>query len=300
MEGYSVVISTLMRPLKLRTCLEHIDRIPVSPEKVVVCDDGEDHPKQQEVYEEFRERLNLEVIRLPFNTGLSEKRNEGIEATDSKYILLIDDDHYVPSNIHEFVEILEANDSLGGIAPYFEEFGEVMCNAADYRLRNGWAIKGVFDEKQPEETGTDRVMYRYDHIANSAMYDRRVFEDYTWDEFYVIEGEDTDFYLKHRELGTWDFAVTPNYVTRHDPGPGIIEEYADERKDYDKLNASFDYLTEKFDLKGLFQVDSHLPREWSRRERLVRFLAVHIVPYRVLWWLRCRQVWDRIEDLVRS
>lgn len=297
---YSVVIPTMMRPVKLRTCLRHIDRIYEPPVTVVIIDDGESHPKQQSIYEEFADRFNLDIIELPYNSGLSKKRNRGIEVTDTQYILLIDDDHYVPSNICEFIDILETNEDLGGIAPYFEEFGEVYCNAADYRIKNGWAIKSVFDERDPESTETGKIMYRYDHIANSAMYDRRVFEEYSWDENYIIEAEDTDFYLKHQKIGNWDFAVTPNYVTRHDPGVGVIDTYSDERKNHNKLVNSYEYLTDKHGLKGIFQFDSHLPREWSHRERVARLAARHLVPYRFLWWLRKRQVWNQLDNFVRA
>lgn len=285
-----MVVSSFLRPGKLRRCLDSLARIPEEhgPDKVVVVDDSGSEDIDG-LCDDFPGRPDIDLNILPYNSGLSKKRNEGIGKVDTDYVLLLDDDQYVPSNIYELVGILENNPDLGGVAPYWEEDGWVRSNAADYRVSRGWVLKDVFEEKVPEETGTGSVMYRYDHIPNSAMYRRQVFEDYSWDDFYVIEGEDTDFYLKHMELGVWEFAVTPDYIVRHDPGPGELESFLDERRDAAKLRESFDYLTDKFGVKGVIQKGCHVPprRGWS--EKAARAVVFNLVPRRVVWWLRRRQ-----------
>lgn len=297
--AYSVAVSTFLRPDKLKRCLAAVDAIPEGdrPESVVVADDGEEHPEKDRVYETYADRLPLTVVDLPYDAGLSKKRNEAIDRMETKYVLQLDDDQYVPSNVHELTDVLDADASLGGVAPFWEERGEIKCNAANYRTRNGWVLKDTHD-RECERTESGHAIYRYDHIPNAAMYRTAVFEDYAWDETYVIAGEDTDFYLRHSVLGEWDFAVTPDYVLRHDPGPGSVATYEDERKDLEKITASLDYLTEKFGIKGVLQVNSHQHPERSMRGKLVHWLAVSVVPNTVLWHLRTHPAGFYIEEKI--
>lgn len=287
MGAYSALISTFLRPLKLRRCLQALASIPIeqAPERVVVADDGDEHQRKERVYEAFSDRLPLTVVNLPYDAGLSRKRNKALDRIDTEYVLLLDDDQYVPSNIHELTTLLNADSSLGAVAPFWEERGVLKCNAANYRRERAWVLKDTHDS-HCERTDAGHAIYRYDHIPNAAMFRTEVFETYTWDGAYVIAGEDTDFYLRHSELGEWDFAITPNYILRHDPGPGSVDAYETERKDTEKIRASLDHLTEKFGIKGVLQVDSHHHPERSSRGKLLHCVATNVVPNTFLWKLR--------------
>lgn len=299
MSSYSVVVSAFLRPKKLDRCLGSVSRLVRQPNKVVVVDDS-GRRVNQEVYDRYEDDLNLEVRHLEYDSGLAVKRNTGIGMTDTPYILLLDDDQYVSSNLHELAAILQEKPELGGVAPYWVEDGVVRSNAANYNFKRGWVIKDAPREKRGEETNRGHLIYRYDHIPNSAMFRREVFQDYSWDENYVIEGEDSDFYLKHRELGKWEFAVTPDYVVRHDPGAGIIDEFKKERRDIEKLNESLNYLTNKFGIKGLFQFGSHVPPDRPIREKVLFFIATHLIPHRVLWWIRRKKLWYPLENYIKD
>lgn len=293
MAEYSVVVSTFLRPEKLRTCLSSVAAIDRAPESVVVVDDGGDVGRTEELCADLKLGVNLTVVELPYDAGLAAKRNRGIAEVDEDFVLLLDDDQYPPTNVHELTAILEENPTVGGVAPYWEERGQIRANAADYSVRNGWLIKAGGD-REPTETDTGHVIFLYDHIPNAAMFRTAVFDDYGWDEGYVIYEEDTDFYYAHRELGRWAFAVTPNYVLRHDPGPGTKEAYETERNDPEKMCESYDRLSQKFGLKGVFHFGSHVPPRWPLEKRVATWLARHVVPYRVLWWLKMRGFGDSL------
>lgn len=298
MQPYAVAIPTLLRPEKLATCLQFLTRIPEprQPQKVVVADDSKesrfvDDPteyveRRNGIERTYADELNLEVVDLPADSGRNTKLNTGIDRTETPYVLLLDDDIYVQSNVYELTEILEANTDLGGIAPFLEEEGQVHCNAGDYFRTRGWILKDSRGDKRPEGTGTGQLMFRYDQIPPIGMFRRDVFEDYTWDDEYVVGMADTDFFLKHDELGAWEFAVTPDYLVRHDPGPGSIDVYFDERRNLAQMNKSAKRLTEKFGIKGFFQVGAHLEPDRPLADKLTRWVGIHVVPNRLLWWMK--------------
>lgn len=299
MQPYSVAVSTFLRPMKLERCLEALTTIPSKkgPKNVVVADDGEEHPEKDRVYRTYTDRLPLTVVDLPYDAGLSRKRNEALDRIDTEYVLLLDDDQYVPSNIYELTDILDAHPDLGAVAPFWEERGVLKCNAANYRCKRGWVLKDTHDS-HCERAETGHAFYQYDHIPNAAMFRTEVFETYTWDDTYVIAGEDTDFYLQHSHLDEWDFAVTPDYILQHDPGPGSVDTYEAERKDTAKIRHSLDHLTTKFGIKGVLQVDSHHHPERSTQGKLVHWLARRVVPNAVLWELRRRDLGFYIEKKI--
>lgn len=299
MGNYSIIVSTFLRPGKLRQCLRSITAIPDmdAPNRIIVADDGQEDQQKNKIYKNYRSKLNLTVIDLPYDVGLSKKRNEGLERIDDEFVLFLDDDQYVPSDIYELTTILDKNRQLGGIAPFWVEDGLIKSNAADFFIEHGWALKRG-GHSECEQTGTGHSMFRYDHISNAAMFRTAVFDDYGWDEFYTIGEEDTDFYLKHREIDKWDFAVTPGYIIRHDPGAGTGKKYDDERNDTMKLNQSVSHLCEKFGLKGVIHQSSHHHPQRPPFGRLLHWVAINIVPNSILWEVRRREVGFYIVDRV--
>lgn len=297
MSDYSIIISTFLRPMKLEQCLQSILQIPIScgPSRVVIADDGEADNKKEQIYDKYLGRLPLSVVDLPYDAGLAKKRNEGLNRISDEFVLLLDDDQYVPSDVHELTAILDENPQLGGIAPFWVENGLMKCNAANFYFKRGWALKRG-DNAECERTGTGHHMFRYDHISNAAMFRTTVFDDYRWDESYIINEEDTDFYLKHREIDKWDFAVTPEYIIRHDPGAGEVGGYTDERNDTEKFNQSVSRLCEKFNIKGIIHESSHHHPRRPPLGRLAHWVAINIIPNSALWEIRRRKTGFYLTD----
>lgn len=312
MESYSAVIPTLLRPNKLERCLESLSTIPdgYRPDAVVVADDSKqssviDDPsdyleQRANIERTYAESLPLEIVDLPADSGRSKKLNVGIDRTTAPYILILDDDTYPPSNVYELVDVLEQNPDIGGVAPYLEEEGQIHCNAGDYYDERGWMLKDSREEKQPERTDSGQCLYRYDQIPPIGMFRRAVFEDYTWDNEYLGGLEDTDFFLKHHELGEWEFVITPNYIIRHDPGPGSIDVYFDERRNVSQQRASARRLAGKFDIKGFFQTGAHLELDRPLADKITRWVGINLVPYRLLWWIKQTKVGHLIQKYALS
>lgn len=257
-------------------------RLSVIPEKIVVADDGGVSDEKNRVYEKYRKILPLEVIELEFDAGLSKGRNVAFQNTDTPYVLLIDDDHYLSSNLHELIEVLEENPNIGGITPFWEEHGEVISEAADIKLGK-WVIKRVIENKPLKRTSSGIGFYEYDFVSNSCFFRRECLLDYPWDDFFIINMEHADFYLTHKKMGKWSFAVSPDYILQHDPG-SKNKDFMKHRKSKLKLIKSMDYLLEKHQINGFIYDGSILTKKRTLAETIKQYISKKVLPRRIMWY----------------
>ena len=293
---YSIILKTFLRPEKLDKCLQSISKLTIKPEKVVIGDDGRPTAEKTKIYEKYKKIMNLEVVELEFDAGISRARNEGFIRTDTDYILLIDDDHYLPSNIYEIKEILDENPEIGGVSPFWEENGEVYCEAGDLKLGK-WVIKGIFEKKEPRRTSSGMGFFIYDFIPNSALFRRECLTDYSWDDFFIIGGEHADFYLTHKKMGKWKFAVTPDYIAIHDPKTSNIE-YEQNRHSRNKINRSMKYLAKKHNIKGFIYDGCYIPKKQPLMKKLKNFFSKKILPHSLWWYIVRNDIWYNLKKFL--
>lgn len=272
--GYSIILATFLRPEKLEKCLHSISNLHIKPEKVVVGDNGKPTKRKDKIYSKYKKCINLEVVNLEFDAGLSKARNEAFKKTNTDYVLLIDDDHYLPTNIYEIREVLDENHLIGGVSPFWEENGEIRCGAADLQIGDV-IIKGVFQKKKLNRTSSGIGFYNYDMIPNTTMFKKSCLSDYLWDEFFIIGGEHADFYITHKKMRKWKFAVTPDYIIIHDKNMNNVE-YVENRTNVNKIKRSMSYLKKKHNIKDFIQMDVHMKKKIPLKRKILR-----IFPYRI-------------------
>lgn len=292
----TVGLKTFLRPDKLRTCLEHVRRLTPGPERIVVSDDSPRKDLNREVYESFEGDLPLHVIDLESDAGISVGRNRILELTDTDYLFIVDDDHYVPEGALEIAQVLEADPSLGGVAASWMEYGRFRMGAADISVNDGWVIVDAPCDK-PSRRAADLAYFTYDFIPSSALFRTAALRDYRWDEAYVIDGEHVDFYYGHKQTTDWKFAVTPDVRVEHDPGPGRLTEYSDHRMSDAKRRASRAYFAEKWDVNGYLIKEYHGTAYPGRLQRLAA-RSLYALPPRVHWHLKQRGHLDRMKATI--
>lgn len=286
MYNYDIIIATFLRYKKLRICLDSISKLYIKPAKVVVADQG-NPPEVNRIYREFSDKLNLDVIKLEFDAGLSKARNAAYSRTSSEYILMIDDDHYVPSNVFELIDVLEENPDVGGVSPYWLEYGYIVCHAGDIKLGKDVTV-GIYRKRRAIRFSRGIYYYLFDFIPNSTMFRRECLDDYRWDENFKIGGEHADFYITHKKMGRWRFAVTPNYVIIHDP---LSDDnlYRNYRMRKEEIAKNMRYLVEKHGIRS-FIVEEYFitrPRPWWKRVAH-RFMYKFFPKYLIWWYLYYR------------
>jgi len=242
-------IKTFLRPAKFKATLDYV--IKAGVQKVVV---GYDGPKElleehKAICDEYKDKIESLAFRAyPFNLGISAVRNRMLSLSKTKYILLLDDDQYVPAHTLGAIELMEKYDDIGAVG-----FGWILPNkfeidAHDIKLVNGYYVRVLAGEKEGEFINGHPFLYAFDFIPNSAIFRKAIFRDVAWDEAYKINREHEDYFLAHKQLGKWRFAIDLGVWVYHDIGGE--EEYAGYRKGIE-AKRSVRYFRKKWQLKGI-------------------------------------------------
>lgn len=248
-DDVTVGIKTFLRPGRLDGCLNGIWRVGLK--KVVVADDGPDESANRKVYDKYSDRLDLDVVRLPYDTGLSRGRNEIVKRVATPYVLMLDDDQELCSQIEPMLEFLEAHEVFGGVSPTWVEHGSAKCLATNLQVSARYIVK---DCAPPYDTfdWNGWTFIAFDHIPNSTLYRTECVREVPWDAEHKIGREHVDFFLTHKRKGRWKFAVCPDLFLRHRPGGG--QEYEQGHRDNArKLIESVEHLRSKWDVRGVVE-----------------------------------------------
>lgn len=111
-----VMIKTFLRDGMLKDCIVGLER-NFKDAKMVIIDDGYDHPTKVTKYSELR-RSGHQCIWMPFDSGFGSKANAAVKACDREYVLIGSDDFdfsdpRVRPGVEKMVKVLDANPSIG-------------------------------------------------------------------------------------------------------------------------------------------------------------------------------------------
>jgi hypothetical protein len=168
---------------------------------------------------------------------------------------------------------------LGGISAMENRDGYVHSGAGNLHLFNSFVIHdvGYGAHAKVKHSKEGAPYFIYDMINNFALFRIKVFDDVLWDEAIVTSREHIDFYLSHKELGKWQFAVTPSCTYGHaqvdsDESTRLYNRFRHDPATYEAMNT---YFKNKWGLKrGIIWGLSHLPKRKSLKikARLVHTL----------------------------
>lgn len=244
----SAGIKTFMRPEALDICLQSL--LNFNWHEVIVADDNpaafrEDYEK---VYGKYSQRLPLTVLPLEPDSGLAAGRNRIADWCSSDYILMLDDDQTVHGGLAAMMQVLDEDARVGGVSSLLSEPGGVRCSASNLYLEGAFVIKEIRNYPNLQRTSHG---YRYvvlDLIPNATLFRRECLATSAWDPNYKIGREHLDFYLTHKQLGRWIFAVCLDASIRHDTHLGE-GEYRGFRRG-ERVAASDAYFRRKFGVRG--------------------------------------------------
>lgn len=177
---------------------------------------------------EFYEVERVNVIRLPFDSGLSRSRNLLIEAMDVDYVALCDDDFILgpATSFESAIDVLEHEEELGVVGGLLHEYdGVTEC------IRN-WEMFFDHDERNQRFTATPiynypaiarqvagQTVYICDAVLNFAVLRKRMFamlsNSIRWEEHIKINGEHEDFYLNLKKNSAYRVAYLPTMAALH-------------------------------------------------------------------------------------
>ena len=164
----TAIIKTFQRPAVAQRLVDSIrTRYPSLP--ILIADDSE----------EDHQYAGANLLRLPFNVGLSAGRNRLLEAVETEYFLLLDDDHVFNENpnLEKWLLALEDNgyDLLAG---FVVEFREVKA-----------AFYGTFELVD----GSHLLMHREQHLRD----ENGILQCHYTPNFFIAKTKQI------KELGAW-------------------------------------------------------------------------------------------------
>ena len=212
MKEVSVVIPNYNGIAYIRPCLDSLLSQSVPDFEIVMVDNGSRDGSLEAVQSEYP---IVRVIALPENTGFCHAVNVGIQATDTPYIILLNNDTTVRE---DFVEKM-----LAGIRERPRAFScgakmlqmhspQKVDDAGDYYSALGWAFargKGKEQEKY------DSPCQIFTACAGAAIYRRKLLEETgLFDEEHFAYLEDMDLGYRAKILGYENWFL-PEAVVYH-------------------------------------------------------------------------------------
>jgi len=126
-EALTIIVKTFERPRELRRLVRSIRRLHSSV-KIIVADDSRQPSRI----------AGVEVVRLPFNSGVSAGRSAALERVDTEYFLTLDDD-FVLTKHSDLASPLELMKST----PELDIVGGVIVNLPDFATTD-YSTAGLF------------------------------------------------------------------------------------------------------------------------------------------------------------
>jgi hypothetical protein len=275
----SVLIKTDYRVDRLRRCLEGASRFQFGA--VLVADDGPDIAQKNDLYSQMANKMPLQVIRMPQDSGLACGRNRLIEKCETEFALLIDDDQVCNKSVEILYDIIKERQYLGGVGGVLHEYGEVKCGAFDLYSRSDWIIKDVGYKGSTTNKIKGREFVELQMIPNAGLFRVEALQDTRWDPNFKIGYEHLDFFMRQKVLGKWKFGVAPEVYFKHYPG-GNDKYIREMRHNPERLTASRRYFEDKWSVDGVLVGMSLIKANPSWRNVAIHY-GIMIDPPESVW-----------------
>lgn len=223
----TAIIKTFERPKVLRRLVKSI-RVMYPQMKVIVVDDSRDPVKLD----------GVETILMPYDSGVSAGRSEGLKHVKTKYLMLLDDD-FVFNRYTQLQPVVEKLDT-------YPEIDIIGGDVIDLPFYLEVDIESVKDSIYPTKEisvvhpGTQIAdMTAYDKVANFFIARTESIKKVDWDP-QIKRLDHADFFTRCKGILTAVF--DPTFKVLHAKTP-FDKDYMDKRFD---LDADRQLLIEKY------------------------------------------------------
>jgi hypothetical protein len=218
---------------RLRQTLDELARVSEEWDEVVVVDAASSDGSPAMVRREFPGHI---LLPLEENVGFAKANNLGVAAASGDELLLLNSDAWpLPGAITRLREVLDADHSLGLVAPRLlypdrrRQFSWAPAmgvpGEALQKLRNPWERFGWTHRRPPR--WSRRWIDQDWFTAACVLVRRQAYEEVGgFDERYFLYFEDVDFCLRLRQAG-WKLSEDDGAIALHVKGgsaaPGAID-----------------------------------------------------------------------------
>ena len=186
---------------------------------VIVVDNGSTDGSQEMLREKYPQ---VDIIQNDSNVGLGKASNQGVESTNGRYILLLNNDTIVNGpSFDAMVDFLEKNPKAGGVGgKLMNPDGTIQAgyNSFSTLLEEflvATRIGEYFRPGYPAVMDADGIK-SVDWVGSACLMVRRAALDDVGllDEGYFIYGDETDLQYRLKKAG-WEIYFLPNVTTIH-------------------------------------------------------------------------------------
>ena len=171
-ELISVVITTYSRPISLRRAIESVIRQTYDNIEVIIVDDNSDAKIREQVKEIVYSFCDnrLRLICNDHNMGGALSRNQGIKASNGRYIsFLDDDDEYLPHRIERQYDLFQKS-SDEKLALVYSYCREERKSKEIKEYRNDYVGNCVYESMIDCIAATSQWMCRKDYLYDVGMF----------------------------------------------------------------------------------------------------------------------------------
>ena len=194
----------------MKPCLEALERQTYQGFEILVVDNGSTDGSAR-----WLEEQGVPSILLKENTGFSGAVNAGIRASETPYVILLNNDTEVcPDYVKELVRCMERSPKIFSASSRMIQFHnrELLDDAGDMYSLMGWAYQR--GTGQPVK-GYKKARKIFSACAGAAIYRRSVFEEIGYfDEQHFAYLEDMDVGFRARIYG-YDNVYCPTAEVYH-------------------------------------------------------------------------------------
>jgi len=214
MKDVTIIVTTFERPAFAIECVKSIREFYPDIE-IVVSDNGRPHA---EMARELTHKYKCRHLVLPFDCGASRARNEGTKASDTKYIVLCEDDFRFTktTNLEKFKAILEADSSLGIIGGGCLKNDKPGIIGSNFTFNKERQIFYRDPVRKPEWKRVGEIKYYYCDYIRMFFMARNIPELCFFDEDFKAGGNHTSGLIDIKEQGKWKIGYVPEVDVIHD------------------------------------------------------------------------------------
>ena len=215
----SVIIPTWNRDDLLRRCLESLRRQTFTEFEIIIVSNGAGDWAQ-----ELAQEFDCKLVRFSENRGFAAAVNTEIEASESPYVLVLNDDAELDEKwLKKTVAPLEENNCISFCCgKIYKSNGRTIDDAGNALSMGGGAWR--LGHGRPDGPEFDRPKTLFAVSLTAALFRRTVFKSIgNLDENFISYLEDMDFSIRLWRAGLRGRYV-PQAVARHHGGASLGEE----------------------------------------------------------------------------
>lgn len=199
MNQVTVIIPNFKGADCIRPCLDSLRKQDYMDYYLIVVDNHSDDGSDDIVEREYPE---AKLIRLSDNFGFSRAVNEGIKASKTPYVLLLNNDTTADKAfVRKMVEAISADEGIFSVSAKMLQMDapDRIDGAGDLYSAWGWAFARGKGKKSSRYTKKCDV---FASCGGAAIYRRKILDEIGWfDEFHFAYLEDVDIGYRARIMG---------------------------------------------------------------------------------------------------